>query len=351
MTARIATIPRELTLHLSGLRRSRRRRRMGINAALALLLAAGCVLTLAVGQSVTPLAEVLRVLLGHDVPGAAFTVGTLRLPRMVVAVLAGAAFGLGGAACQTLLRNPLASPDIIGITAGSGAAAVIAIVALHWTGTAVSVVAVAGGLGTALLIHALAWRDGVSGARLILIGIGIAAMLNSVTAYVLLQAPAWSLQEALRWLTGSLNGATLAQALPLLASLMIFGGLLLARSRDIDAIRLGDDKAAALGVRVAALRLQVILGIVGLIAVATAAVGPVAFVSFLAGPIAARIAGPGRPVLVPAALVGAALVLGGDYAGQFLLPHRYPVGVVTGALGAPFLLSLIVRMNRTGRVA
>ncbi|SHE93426.1 iron complex transport system permease protein [Loktanella atrilutea] len=341
----------DLIPQLSHQRRRRERRRLQIVAALAALLIAGGVLTLMVGQSTTPLHVVLRVLSGEDVPGASFTVGTLRLPRMTLAVLAGLSFGLGGAACQTLLRNPLASPDIIGITAGSGAAAVLGIVMLQWSGAAISVLAIVGGLGTALLIHALAWRDGLSGARLILIGIGIAAMLNSVTAYVLLQAPAWSLQEALRWLTGSVNGARLGQALPLLTALLTFGSLLLVRSRDIDALRLGDDKAAALGVRLGAVRLQVIIGIVGLISTATAAVGPIAFVSFLAGPIAAWIVGPGRPVLVPAALVGAVLVLGGDYAGQFLLPNRYPVGVVTGALGGPYLLYLIVRMNRTGRVA
>ncbi|MBU2360184.1 MAG: iron ABC transporter permease [Alphaproteobacteria bacterium] len=336
---------------LAQLRRAHRQRGRQVVAVLALLLIAGALLTLMVGQSVTPLPDVLRVLAGQDVPGASFTVGTLRLPRMVMAVLAGLSFGLGGAACQTLLRNPLASPDIIGITAGSGAAAVFAIVVLQWTGVAVSVLSIAGGLGTALLIYTLAWRDGLAGARLILIGIGISAMLSSVTACVLLQAPAFRLQEALRWLTGSVNGVQLGQAVPLILSLLICGGLLLGQSRDLGAIALGDDKAAALGVRLGRVRLCVILGIVGLISVATAAVGPVAFVSFLAGPIAARLVGPGGPVLIPAALVGAVLVLGGDYVGQFLLPHRYPAGVVTGALGGPYLLYMIVRMNRRGRVS
>ncbi len=332
------------------LRKLRNRRRQRVIAVLAALVIAGAVLTLIVGQSVTPLPDVLRVLLGQEVPGASFTVGTLRMPRMVMAVLVGLSFGLGGAACQTLLRNPLASPDIIGITAGSGASAVFAIVVLNWTGVAVSVLSVAGGLATALLIYALAWRDGLTGTRLILIGIGISAMLSSVTAYVLLQAPAWSLQEALRWLTGSVNGVKLSQTLPVLLALLTFGGLLLSQTRQVAAIQLGDDKAAALGVRLGAVRLRVIVGIVGLISVATAAVGPVAFVSFLAGPIAARIVGTSHTVMIPAALVGAALVLGGDYIGQFLLPYRYPVGVVTGALGGPYLLYLIVRVNRTGRL-
>lgn len=316
--------------------------------ALVALLLAGLALTLMLGQSLTPPLDVLRVLAGHDVPGASFTVGRLRLPRAVLSILAGLCFGLGGAASQTLLRSPLASPDIIGISAGSSAAAVFAIVVLAWTGPAVSVLAVACGLGTALAIYLLAWRGGVAGTRLILVGIGISAMLQSVTSYILLQAPEWSLQEALRWLTGSVNGARLADAVPLLTALLLFGGLLLSQSRNLQAMRLGDDKAAALGVRLARSRLLVIVAVVGLVAVATAIAGPIAFVAFLSGPIAARLSAPGRPILIPAALIGAALVLLGDYAGQFLLPGRYPVGVVTGALGAPYLIYLIIRVNRAG---
>ncbi|GGH44351.1 iron chelate uptake ABC transporter family permease subunit [Frigidibacter albus] len=338
----------DLSARVARHRRSVSRRSTRLALALLAVLLAGLALTLMLGQSLTPPLDVLRVLAGHDVPGASFTVGRLRLPRAIISILAGLSFGLGGAACQTLLRSPLASPDIIGISAGSSAAAVFAIVVLAWTGPAVSVLAVVCGLGTACLIYLLAWRGGVAGTRLILVGIGISAMLQSVIAYMLLQAPEWSLQEALRWLTGSVNGARLPDAVPLLLSLGVFGTILLAQGANLQAMQLGDDKAAALGVRLARTRLLTIVAVVGLIAVATAVVGPIAFVAFLSGPIAARIAAPGQPVLIPAALIGAALVLLGDYAGQFLLPGRYPVGVVTGALGAPYLIYLIVRMNRAG---
>ncbi|WP_145106931.1 FecCD family ABC transporter permease [Cereibacter sediminicola] len=338
----------DLVRRIADHRRRRLRRGLWLGLGLLALLIGGVALTLSVGQSRVPPLDVVRVLMGQDVPGASFTVGRLRLPRAVLSVLAGLAFGLGGAACQTLLRSPLASPDIIGITAGSSAAAVFAIVVLGWSGPAVSVSAIACGLGTALLIYLLAWRNGVVGARLILVGIGMSAMLQSVTAYLLLKAPQWSLQEALRWLTGSVNGARLSDAVPPLLSLGVFGALLLGQSRHLEAMRLGDDKAAALGVPLARSRLLIMLAVVGLIAVATAVTGPIAFVAFLAGPIAARISAPGRPILVPAALIGAALVLLGDYAGQVLLPGRYPVGVVTGAIGAPYLIYLIVRVNRTG---
>lgn len=336
-----------LGLVTAGRRRRSRRRATVVAGALTLLLA-GFALTLMLGQSFVPPGTVLRVLAGQDVPGASFTVGQLRLPRAVMAILAGLSFGLGGAAFQIMLRNPLASPDIIGISRGASAAAVFAIVILGLDGPMVSAFAVAAGLGVALLIYALSWQGGVAGTRLILVGIGVSAMLDSFIAYVLTRAPSWDLQEAMRWLTGSVNGAQLSQALPILLSLALFGGLLVSRTRDLESLRLGDDTAAALGTNVALTRMLVIVSAVGLIAVATAVTGPVAFVAFLSAPIAARILGPNGSVLVPSALVGALLVLGGDYVGQFLLPARFPVGVVTGALGAPYLIWLIVRVNRAG---
>lgn len=331
-------------------RRRRQRRYRSVVSILALLVVALFALSLAIGQTVTPPLEVIRVLLGEQIGGASFTVGQLRLPRAVMSVLAGLSFGLGGVTFQLMLRNPLASPDIIGITSGASAAAVFAIIVLSLNGPFVSIIAVVAGLGVSMLVCGLSFRNGVAGTRLILVGIGISAMLESIIAYILSSAPAWNLQEAMRWLTGSVNGAQLGQAIPLLASLAVFGGLLLSRSRDLEALRLGDDMASALGVGVARTRMLIMVAAVGMIASATAVSGPIAFVAFLSGPIAARIVGSSSSPLVPAALIGAVLVLAGDFAGQFLLPSRYPVGVVTGALGAPYLIYLIVRVNRTGSV-
>ncbi|KAB2731115.1 FecCD family ABC transporter permease [Brucella intermedia] len=329
-------------------RRSRTRKRNLVIGLLVVILLALFLLTLMLGQSFTPPKDIVRVLLGEDVPGASFTVGKLRLPRAVLSVLAGLSFGLGGVAFQLMLRNSLASPDIIGISSGASAAAVFAIVVLSMSGPVVSVFAVAAGLAVALAVYGLSFRNGVAGTRLILVGIGVAAMLESFIAYILSTAPAWSLQEAMRWLTGSVNGARLDQMLPLLVALVVFGGLLLSRSRDLEALRLGDDSAAALGTHVGRTRIAIIIGAVGLIAFATAVAGPIAFVAFLSGPIASRIIGNNGSLLVPSALIGAILVLAGDYCGQFLLPGRYPVGVVTGALGAPYLIYLIIRANRSG---
>jgi iron complex transport system permease protein len=344
-----------LSTHLHGTldviianRQRRQRRYRLVILTLAILVIAAFALALSLGQSFTPPGDVLRVLMGENVSGASFTVGQLRLPRAVLAVLAGLSFGLGGVAFQIMLRNPLASPDIIGISSGASAAAVFAIVVLSLKGPAVSILAVCAGLGVALAVYGLSFRNGVAGTRLILVGIGVSAMLESVVAYILSQAPAWSLQEAMRWLTGSLNGAQLDQSITLVLALGVFGGLLISRGRDIEALRLGDDMASALGVRVAATRVIVIVTTVGMIACATAVTGPIAFVAFLSGPIAARIIGNSGSLLLPAALVGAVLVLMGDYVGQFLLTSRYPVGVVTGALGAPYLIYLIIRVNRAG---
>ena len=327
-------------------RRAARRRLVVV--VLAVLVAGAFAVTLMVGQTFYPPGDVLRVVLGQDVPGASFTVGRLRLPRAVLAVVAGLSFGLAGVTFQTMLRNPLASPDVIGISTGASAAAAFAIVVLGWSGTAVSLTAIVAALGVALLIYALALTDGVAGTRLILIGIGVAAMSTSATNWVLSQAGAWDYAEALRWLTGSLNGSTWESAVPALVALLVLGPVLLARARDLAALQLGDDTASALGTRVERTRVVAIVAAVGLIAFATAACGPIAFVSFLAGPIAARIVGPNGSLLLPAALVGALLVLVADLVGQFALGTRFPVGVVTGVLGAPYLVYLIVRTNRAG---
>ncbi|WP_019544093.1 FecCD family ABC transporter permease [Streptomyces sulphureus] len=341
--------PRAATVE--AVRRGRVRRasrRRAVVLVLALLVVAALVLSLMAGQSFYPLDDVVRVVMGEDVPGASFTVGRLRLPRAVLAVVAGFSFGLAGVTFQTMLRNPLASPDIIGISSGASAAAAIALVTLSLSETAVSVLAVVAGLTVALLVYSLAFRNGVVGTRLILIGIGISAMLDSVTSYVLSRAAEWDLQEAMRWLTGSLNGAAWEQVVPAAAALVLLGPVLLTQGRNLSAMQLGDDTASALGVRVERSRVTVIVAAVGLIAFATAAAGPVSFVAFLSGPIAARIAGPGRSLLVPAGLVGALLVLVADFVGQFAFDSRYPVGVVTGVLGAPYLIYLIVRTNRAG---
>lgn len=332
---------------------ARGRRRRAVRRAAVVLVLLGLVVgvyvfSLVYGERTYGLGEVWDVIRGETVPGASFTVGELRLPRATLAVLAGAAFGLGGVTFQTMLRNPLAAPDIIGISSGASAAAVLGIVVLELSGGAVSAMAIAAALATAVVIYLLSFRDGVVGTRLILIGIAVAAMLDSVVNYILLRAAVWDLQTAMRWLTGSLNNASWDEVGPLLIALLVAGPLLLGQSRGLVLMQQGDDSAAALGVRVERTRLLAIIFAVTLIAFATAAAGPIAFVAFLSGPIAARIIGGGTSLMVPAALVGSLLVLTADLVGQFAFENRYPVGVITGALGAPYLVYLLIRTNRSG---
>jgi iron complex transport system permease protein len=329
-------------------RTQRTTRRRVVCVGLAVLVAVLFAVSLMVGQTFYGPGEVLRVVLGQTVPGAGFTVGELRLPRACLGLVAGAAFGLAGVTFQTMLRNPLASPDIIGISSGASAAAVIGIVQLLLSGTAVSLLAITAALATAMAIYVLSFRDGVVGTRLILIGIGVAAMLDSVVSYVLLRAAVWDLQVAMRWLTGSLNGATWEQVTPLVVASVLLVPLLLGQSRNLTLTQQGDDSAAALGVRVEQARLVAIVTAVALISFATAAAGPIAFVAFLSGPIAARIVGGGASLMVPSALVGALLVLAADMVGQYTFGARYPVGVITGVLGAPYLVYLLIRTNRAG---
>jgi len=337
-----------LTATLLAGRRIRARRRTALTTGLVAAVVIVFVVSLMVGNTFYGLDKIARVILGETVPGASFTVGELRLPRASLGLLTGLCFGIAGVTFQTMLRNPLASPDIIGISSGASAAAVIGLVVFSLSETAVSFLALGAALVTAGAIYLLANRRGFAGTRLILIGIGVAAMLDSTVSYVLSRAASWDLQMAMQWLTGSLNGATWASVTPVLIACVVLIPMLLLHDRQLAVLRLGDDSASALGVHVQRTRIVLIVGAVALLAFATAASGPVAFVAFMAGPIAARIVGPGASLVLPAGLIGALLVMVADLVGQFAFENRYPVGVITGVLGAPYLVYLLIRSNRSG---
>ena len=347
-----AEIPAAPIRSLAAGRVRRTRRYLMVVAGLLVVNAALGLILLLSGEEHYSLGQVATVLAGGEVPGASFVIGELRAPRLAVGALAGVAFGMSGAASQSLLRNQLASPDIIGITSGASAAAVFAILVLGWTGLAVNIAAVVCGLLTAIVIFLLSGRGSMMGGRLILIGIGISAMLGSVISYLQLRAPAYEVGSSLRWLSGSLNSASPQQVPVLAAAVVIFGAALLILSRELRVLQLGDEAATALGTRLHPVQLGLIVCLVALSAFATAAVGPIAFVSFLAGPIAKRLTGPGdNNPLVPAGLMGMLLVLAADWIAQYVLAYSYPVGVVTGLVGAPYLLVLLVRMNKKGAMA
>ena len=294
---------------------------------------------------------------GVKIPGASFIVMENKLPRAVIGTLIGIAFGLAGALFQTMLRNPLASPDVIGISSGASAAAVVAIVVFGASGAVVSGAALAGALAVAALIYAISSggklrgtrRGNAAGNRLVLAGVGIAAALQAMVSFLMSRADIRTAADTLVWLNGSLNSATWDRAgvlLLALAALVPAAGVVAAPLRILE---LGDDAAAGLGVRVNRARLALVVTAVSLAAVATAAAGPVSFVAFLAGPIARRLTGTAS--LPASAFVGALIVLAADYVAANLAPLLLdgtvlPVGVITGALGAPFLLWLLVTANR-----
>lgn len=341
-----AATPRAVQV-LRDARAGARRRLLAVLAVLGVVVVALFLLDVMLRSTVVSPGLLVRVLGGELVPGVSFIVMEDTLPRAVTGALVGLAFGVSGATFQSLFRNPLASPDVVGVTAGAGTAAVLAI-SLGAQGRGVSLAALAGAVGVAVTMQLLARRDRASGARLILVGIGAAAALSAVTSYLLTRTDLRTASESLRWLTGSLNASSWDRLVPLTVALAVLLPLAGVLSRSLRALETGEDNAAGLGVPVARARTVLLLVAVALAGVATAAAGPIAYVAFLSGPIARRLLG--GAVSVPVAgLVGAAIVLGADWAAAHVIPGTaLPVGVITGALGAPFLLAMLVA-GRAGR--
>lgn len=332
--------------------RRRTRRYLLVVALLVLAAVALWWAAVMIGETWYSPGEILAVMRGQSVPGASYAVGRRRLPHAIIALLAGLAFGMAGTTSQTMLRNQLASPDIIGITSGASASAVFAILVLDWSGLRVTVLAIVCGLATAVLIYLLSGSGRSQGGRLILIGIGISAMFTSIISYLQQRATIYDVPEAMRWLSGSLSSASWDQVPILASAVLTCGAVLTVLGRDLTPLTLGEEAATGLGVPVNRTRLLLIVTMVALSSFATATTGPIAFVSFLAGPIAARLVGrTSRTLLVPAALMGAVIVLGCDLVAQHLLPTALPVGVVTGIVGAPYLILHLLRINRQGASA
>lgn len=318
-----------------------------------LLLAALAVSVALVGTGdyrIAP-ADVLRSLAGRGDAGQDFVVRQLRLPRVVVALLVGAALGMAGAAFQTVARNPLGSPDVIGFGQGSAAGALLVIVVFKGSSYEIAAGAVAGGLLTGLAVYLLAWKRGVHGYRLVLVGIGASAVLSAVTSYLLVRADYVDAARAVVWLTGSLDGRDWDQVWPLLGACAVLMPLLLAHGRGLRVTEMGDDAAYALGVRVERVRLTVVAAAVLLTASATAAAGPIAFVALTAPQLARRLTRAPGVSLLPSALMGSALLVTADWAAQRAFGSgQVPVGVATGVLGGAYLLWLLVAERRAGRI-
>lgn len=331
-------------------RRQRRRRWLIVTSLLIVLLLILCCAMLLLGNTIYPVEVIIRSLMGEEIAGANFAVNTIRLPRMVTGLFAGFAFGVAGYIFQTMLRNPLANPNILGITSGSSVAAVFCITVLHSSNTVVSIAAIIGGLITVTVMYLLSRNQSFSIGRLIIIGIGMQAMLDAVISYLILKSSQQDIAGALRWLSGSLNGSKMSDVIPLIIITAILTPIIIALGKQLSMLELGDQMAMSLGVSIDKTRVILIVSSVFMISIATATTGPIAFVSFLAGPIANRLVAASAQNILPAGLVGANLVLLADLVGQFAFEYRFPVGVITGLLGAPYLIYLLIRMNQKGEL-
>lgn len=288
------------------------------------------------------LSQVVGALDGSEESLARTVVLEWRLPRILAAILLGAALAVSGAIFQTLTRNPLASPDIVGLSHGAFTGMLLTVLAFGATWSLMATGAVVGGVLAALAIYTISYRGGIQGFRFIIVGIAISAMLASVNTWILLQVELETAMFASAWGAGTLNAVTPEQvngaALAILVLFMAIGALAPAL-RQLD---LGDDAAAALGIRVGRVRLLAIVIGVGLVCVATAVAGPVAFVALAAPQIAQRAARTPHLPLALSALVGGTILLGSDFIAQHVLPHPLPVGVVTVVVGGAYLVWAII---------
>lgn len=330
-------------------RRSRHRRSTGVTVVLAASVLVLLVATLMIGSYAVSVQQVLGSLLspGSD-PAADFIVRDLRLPTAATALGVGIALGVAGTVFQKLLGNPLASPDFVGISSGASMCAVTSIVLVNAGSVAVSGSALAGAVVTAGAIYLLAWRDGISGYRFVLIGIGISQLMLSIIGYIVARADIHEAREAMTWLVGTVGLAGPGELRVLLGAVVLLVPAALLLERPLRALELGDDAATALGARVELSRLGLLALSIVLVGLSVAAAGPIMFVALIAGPIATRLTGPGGSVLA-SGLVGAVIVLAADLVAQHLVPTALPTGVVTGIIGAPYLIWLLATVNREGR--
>ncbi|MDV6013556.1 iron chelate uptake ABC transporter family permease subunit [Haloechinothrix sp. LS1_15] len=313
------------------------------------LTLAATAVSLTLGDFSMSVTDVLAVVAGEASPMLTHVVVDMRLPRVLTGIGVGAALAVSGMILQRLAHNPLVSPDIIGINAGASAAAVATIVLFAGTTLQVAGGALTGAVVTAMLLYMMAYRRGVAGYRLVLIGIGLTAMLSSVTSYLLTRTDIDSAERAMIWLTGSLANRSWSHAATIWLALAVLVPVTLALTRQLRLLQLGDDTAAALGGRVQSARAALLFTSAATAAFATAVAGPVAFVALVAPQIVRRLLRERVVGMLPAMACGALLVISSDLLARTAFgPSELPVGVITGVLGAPYLLYLLTRMNRIG---
>lgn len=336
------------TVRLSSGRLSLRLDARMLAVLLVLLALIACLAPLSLLSGAYPIAlvDVLKALAGKGEDIVRMIVVEWRLPRVALAVLLGAALGLSGAIFQSLTRNPLGSPDIIGFSAGSYTGALMVMLLFSGGTYQTALGALAGGVATAIAVYLLAWRQGVQGFRLIIVGIGVAAMLSAFNAWMIREADLQVAMAAAIWGAGSLNGLGVEQLLPVALVLSILLPLTLFLQRPMRQLELGDDVARASGVDAGRMRGLMMLVGVALTALVTATAGPVSFIALCAPQIARRMTCSAGVALLPSALTGGFLLLAADWVAQHTLGSQLPVGVMTVSIGGIYFLFLLLREGR-----
>ncbi|PDQ35384.1 MAG: hypothetical protein B5766_06045 [Candidatus Lumbricidophila eiseniae] len=336
-------------LRLSALRAGARHRAILV-AGLCVAGVVGLAFTaLLLGATSLPATRVVATLFGGGDPGEQLIVLGLRAPRIAAALLAGVGFAMAGATFQSLLHNPLASPDILGISGGASLGALVCLLVLGATGPLVALGAFAGAMGVAFVIWAVAWNRGLHGIRFVLVGVGVAYLCGALVGWLIASANVRVALSAFQWTVGSVADVRGDSLGLLTVGTAVCAGWVLVRSRMLRPLVLGDDRARSLGVRVNAARGELLGAAVLLVALATSVTGPISFIALCAPAIARRLVGHGSAAVGTAGVIGAALTLAADVAGQFAIPGLVaPVGIVTGILGAPYVLWLLARTDRRG---
>ncbi|ADO44055.1 ferric enterobactin transport system permease protein FepG (plasmid) [Ketogulonicigenium vulgare Y25] len=318
---------------------------------LSLVLAALAIglflISLSSGRIAYSFAEVLNVLGGGGDRRSQMVILEWRLPRAVAALILGALLGLSGAIFQSVTRNPLGSPDIVGFDAGAYSGALVAMVLLSGGWVTLAVSAMAGGLLTGVLIYLLAWRRGTTGFHLIVIGIGVSAMLTAVNQWVLLALPVQTAMAAGVWASGSLARTQADQAVFALIAGLLLIALTLLFSRRMRLLEMGDARAAALGISVERSKLLLMVLAVAAMAISTSVAGPIPFVALAAPQMARLLTRAAGTTLLGSMATGSALLVGADYIAQHIIaPAQVPVGIVTLAIGGGYFLWLLIREAR-----
>jgi len=317
-------------------------------ALLAAVVGIGLV-TMTTGDFELTVSDVVKSLVGQGDGASDFIVLTLRLPRLLTGILVGAALAVSGGILQSLSGNPLASPDIIGFTQGAATGAILVIVLVDGSMVQIGAGALVGGVATAVVVYLLAFKQGVQGFRLILIGIGISFIMLSLNKYLITRASLTDAIAAQAWQVGGLNGRGWEHVQVVGAAVAVLLPLALHFGRRLALMEMGDATAKGLGVNAERTRLALIAISVGLAAVATAAAGPVSFLALAAPQLSRRLTGSAGAGLLAAALMGALLLTAGDLAVQRLFsPAQLPVGIATGALGGLYLIWLLAHEWRRG---